>query len=550
MLINVFLTSFFAGLGAVFLSRGRYERLLSFLLSCGFAFLLVNFVENWAIGASGKLAVHWFHRQNLQLDLSLASTLEYFQFLAPLVLLSLLLMLVNSFYKKEPASLELNGILLLNLACYVLLVASEETIQLLIASSAITVTGFYIADNLEAKKKYVFYNLLADVGLLTVFAVIYGQGKILSLHDLGEYREGSVLVSFLLVAAVMIKSGLFMFQNQLLDLSVLNFNRLMMMSFLSAPVAGIIVLLKTFALLELHPYLVVMVEVVAFASLLWGFCGAMVIDSLKEKSLYLNMMAYALCYFVMIRDYDLAVKMIPPLLVVSYLVVTTLFWINVASSNEDYVSAMGGFGKSLKLTFLFSLLVVACLVMFYLKAFRQIWGWELWTWLALFLIAISHIYCNIYLGRSEADEKVLALIRNPGFIFWFPPLLLTVAWVGYLKWLTPAFYGLMSAFLLLWLAAPFRRLDRLAENESIQDSDPFAWLYHLLILTPLTILGRVLWLTVDFLLIERTVMTSLSQLMRLLVRLVGSLHRSSLPVSVLLMLLGVLLMFAMVRAGS
>lgn len=46
--------------------------------------------------------------------------------------------------------------------------------------------------------------------------------------------------------------------------------------------------------------------------------------------------------------------------------------------------------------------------------------------------------------------------------------------------------------------------------------DVWELLYHYLLLTPLRLLGRILWIAVDFVVIERTIIGSISQTTRFL----------------------------------
>ena len=67
-----------------------------------------------------------------------------------------------------------------------------------------------------------------------------------------------------------------------------------------------------------------------------------------------------------------------------------------------------------------------------------------------------------------------------------------------------------------------RFFNRWADNETVQDMDVWELLYHYLLLTPLRLLGRILWIAVDFVVIERTIIGSISQTTRFFV---GGLHR-------------------------
>ena len=73
-------------------------------------------------------------------------------------------------------------------------------------------------------------------------------------------------------------------------------------------------------------------------------------------------------------------------------------------------------------------------------------------------------------------------------------------------------------------AGPLRLLNKLYEVENIQEADWFDDMYETLLIAPVKILGRILWLTIDFLIIERTIISSLSGGTTLLVRLLDRMH--------------------------
>ena len=61
----------------------------------------------------------------------------------------------------------------------------------------------------------------------------------------------------------------------------------------------------------------------------------------------------------------------------------------------------------------------------------------------------------------------------------------------------------------------------------MQEEDYFEKLYNAVIITPIKILGRILWLLVDFILIERTIISSLNQGTALLIRAAGWINSPS-----------------------
>ena len=76
------------------------------------------------------------------------------------------------------------------------------------------------------------------------------------------------------------------------------------------------------------------------------------------------------------------------------------------------------------------------------------------------------------------------------------------------------------------------------EHEFIQTADLFSDFYRVFIIGPVKILGRVLWLTIDFLLIERTIINSLYRLVAVLINVFRRIHADSRIAWPLFILLG------------
>ena len=77
----------------------------------------------------------------------------------------------------------------------------------------------------------------------------------------------------------------------------------------------------------------------------------------------------------------------------------------------------------------------------------------------------------------------------------------------------------------------------------MQLSEFFKRFYELVLLTPITVLGRILWLTIDFVIIERTIINSLSDVIKFLIRISQKIHQSSLLNYILLALCGLGIIF-------
>ncbi len=540
MISDVFLYLIIAGLGSEVIAKDRFEKFLTFVLFAILLFLGLNFFESWQGGITDNFTYHWITSRYNKADINIFSSAENYALIFPFFIISALLVLDNVFYPLEPKRGRFSGLIVLNLACLILLICSRNFIQLLIGACAIDVLGFYITDDMEAKKKYTFYNTIADLGLFMVFAVLWGYlgsmeiNRLSDFHKLGAHRD---LTAILLIICVMIKSGMFMFQNQFLDLQGISFNRLNMISFVSTPVVGIIILCKTYPLLEISHYSIPLIQIISGATVFWGICGTLLIDNIKEKALYLNMMLYGTIYGLLSVGL-IEITLLSELLVGGFLLVSCLMLVVISSSNENYISRMGGFIKSLKWTFFITLTSILAVFQTLIKNITPENQYWIWGYIAALILSLSYILNQIYLGKSNADERVFAMLKNASILYWGPVLLISVSWIYQQNLWNNTLYVFCTAFVLLLIFGFFRRLGVAYDSEQVQDTDFFESLYNAVVIAPIKILGRVLWLTIDFLIIEKTIINALGKIMKFLIQSVQKINSGSIWNNISFILLG------------
>ncbi len=540
MIADIFLYLIIAGLGTEIIAKDKLERFLTFVLFGSVVFLGMNLFEAWQEGIKDTFTYRWITSRYNKADINLFSAAENYAFIFPFFIISAVLILNNIFYPLEPRKGRISGLIALNLACLILLICSRNFIQLLIGACAIDVLGFYVTDDMEAKKKYIFYNTIADLGLFMIFAVLWGYlgsmeiSRLADFHKLGAHRD---FVAILLIACVMVKSGMFMFQNQFLNLQSISFNRLNMFSFVSTPIVGMIVLYKTYPLLAISGYSVPLIQIIAGASVFWGVCGTLLIDNIKAKALYLNMVLYGTIYGLLSVGL-IPVSFLSEMLLGGFLLVSCLMLVVISSSNENYVSKMGGFIKKLKWTFGVTLTVILAVFQMMMKHVSPENSLWVWGYVAALTVSLSYILHQIYLGKSNADEGVLARLKNAGIVYWLPVLVLSAGWIYREGFLNDNLYWVCGIFALLLILAPFRRLKAAYDNELIQEIDFFEGMYNIILIAPIKILGRVLWLTIDFLIIEKTIINTLTNIMNFLIRTVQKINRSSIWNNIAFIILG------------
>ena len=524
---SIFILAFWGALGSILVSP-KSNKIVSLmtLMITSVIFFFLN--KNYLSGQVEPFPFEWLKYMSLQVNIDLSSTTKSSAQILPVYVLSLISMIIAIFNKEESREQRFCCLLALNLCAISGAICSVNLLQLLICSCLMTVLGFCIIDDMDARKKYAFYNLLADLSLFSVCSLVYGyigslDFKSLPLFDkLGAHRD---LVAVLLSLSVCLKLGLFMFHNQLYDLSVLHFNRLSYLVLCSTPLAGLIILQKFYPLTAVSAYAQPILKIMAVLTLCCGLYNALLMNNIKEKAIGMAqvIMSISLIQFLFFSSSFEVVEHF--FLIGSYIFFLILFAIYYAASYELYVSKMGGFISGLK--FAFVLIIFASFATIYnlLTVFLSTNSYVLLGFSILLVFITAHIYRQIFFGKTRADERVIAMLKNPAWYLVLPLVLLSFLLLrpDSLKpiYEVGGLFLLFSAFLMFY---PLRKTETLYNNEQVQQSDVFEDVFNFLIITPLTILGRILWLLVDFILIERTIINSLSKATSLLIRSASKLN--------------------------
>ncbi len=538
MLVNLLFLILGAGLVSELVPKNRLPVLWSLFSSAAVMYFIYRL---YLLGAAPdfRLVYPWLKIPNLSINLEITINAHNIYLVSALLVLALLVLMQNTF-GSETAKNALNGLVLLNLLSALMLVFAANYIQMLVAVGVSDVLVFSIINKVEAKKRYIYANFLADIGLVSIFAVILGQSGNIELGPLADYaRLGhhKDFVAIMLLLCIFIKTGLFLFQGTYVGLRLLGFNRLNLIVFTATPLTGYLLLLKTESLLTISAYSYPLLKIFALASILWGAYGALIIDNLRQKAVYFALMFWGLVYAFAAFGSRLASLDFAMLLMAAFLFSQILLLISIAASNENMVSEMGGFIKNLKFTFL---LIVAILSAYFsaLLMLQPDNLWLVWGYIVLFGLVSSQIIGQILLGESHADERVQAMLHNPPALMWLPAACMA-AGMGYYFRIAPFYLvPVLGGWLLLFAVRPLRQLDRWYESDIVQEADYMNALYEWLIITPVKVIGRVLWLTVDFIFIERTIINSVQNALKFMICIFRRIHSGTLGGAILFILLG------------
>lgn len=542
MLVNLLFLLLGAGLISEFVPKNRLPILWSLFATTAVGYFIYMLT---LLGPTPDLHINypWLKIPNLAINLEIVLDSYNIHLVFALAMLALLVLLQNTF-GNDKAKNSLNGLVLFNLLSALMLVFASNYIQVLVAIGVCDVLVFSAINNTEAKKNYIYTNFLADIGLLSIFAVVLGQGGGLDLKNLADYAQfghHKDFVAIILLLCIFIKTGLFPFHGSYINMRQIGFNRLNYVLYAATPLTGYLLLLKTEALLQISHYSYPLLQIISVLSILWGALGAVAIDNLKQKAVYFALMFWGMVYAFAAFHGRLSAFDFASLLTASFLFSQILMLIYTICSNETYVSETGGLGAKIKFTCALTVWVLSSYFAVLLTLFKQ----NIWlsgVYLIIFALASAHVLSQILLGQSKADERVQAMVKNPSILMWFPIALTATAIIFHFKPSTFALLGCIFAWVGIFVYRPLRKFDKLYENDDLQDADYVSSMYDLLLVTPINVIGRLLWVTIDFVFVEKKIISSVQSALNFMIFVFRRIHSGTLLGALVFMALGIIAM--------
>ncbi len=525
MISGLFILSLLSGFSGAILSRERYARFVSFLIATISLALLCNLFQNMQDGFAQPAIWSLLDYKQIHINLNLSSNAHNYSVLFPFLIMTFLSLLYTYFVPKEERRGRLSSLMLVSSAFLMLPICSDNFVVLVVGSSLCGISGIYIINDFSGKKNYVFYTLVADMSLFAAMGIIYSSTSNTDLDTLSYYaqtNQHTELTSLLLLLGIGIKSGLFLFHNQIFSYANLKFNRLIFMNYCVAPACGLVIFSKTAVLLSPNHIGGSILLILSFCSILYGVIGGLIYDNLKEKALCLNMLLWGFFFAVSILFPIINFSIFSWIFVLFFLINLWIAMVSQSCSEEIYISRLGGTWKKLPQLLLIAPILTVALSQQILTQVDSC-GWLGWGLIVILLVIIPYLMHQIFLGRCECDEMVWAFMHSPSLFLLFPlyalPLFLIFQYQ--FSWELVIIFAIV---ILLTLINPLQVLSNLYERDDIQLSDFFERFYEVVLLAPLSILGRVLWLTVDFLLIERTILSSILHFRNILINFSAQMH--------------------------
>lgn len=293
MLHETFLYLLMIGLFSLVKIQERYVFWFSFILTIltGLVFVLFLMDGQLLLDSPHVLSIGSTVGGNIKLDI--ISSKQNYMLILPFFANTLLALGNNLIFKYEAHKKTMLSLFIFNLAAFIMLICGNNFIQFMTFVFVIDILSCLLISDANAAKRYSMYNLVADMGIFLVLSMLQGKlanldaGNIAHYYETGHHRD---FIMFTLMLSLFIKFGFIFFQGYWLDLKNAKFHALYFLSFLSTPMAALILFIKFYPIVVVSPSFEPLLDGAVALSMLWGAFGAVSAPQIKEKFFYFHML--------------------------------------------------------------------------------------------------------------------------------------------------------------------------------------------------------------------------------------------------------------------
>lgn len=507
MIIHIFIGLLILGLIAFSYRGVRFQRFFTFLAILAVGYIGWIFYTSWQNNITDSYSFLWLSSKYYPVSLNFFSGEEIYKQVTPFFIIAAISCLFVLGNKQERQKLNIIALAILNLAAIIMLICGQNTLQLLVATCFIDVLGFCAINDMTARRQYIFYNLLTDLGLFTAFAMLWGVYNTNQLQLLADKSHNSIPLYLMLISAIF-KAGLFPFQGYYLQIAAIKDSRRNIISFLSTPIAGFFILWKLIPLISGNTICFQILSIEVILSLAWNLFGGLITENLNNKKMHINLSFYALAFFVILTGKEQEFECLGKLLILQFLLD------NVLQYGRKYLLAQ----------YAAVILLISAIILIILHSPQLICS----SYLLILMLIAGGVMHQIQKEQIEEQNIFSLILAGLAASYFINEEMLQ----------SLAFWGYLVGFIILLTGYPYHWLPSIKRTSTIDICSK--WLY-LLFVAPIEFLGRILWLTIDFLIIERTFLNGLSKCCTILQVFFERIHHLSIRNALLFWLLGLII---------
>lgn len=511
MIANIVICLLALGVLSLVKTRRRYAYVIIAGSFLALVLLAMYFLRSWTAGIETEFLVLWDSSASGDIKLVINSISRNYGMIFPFFVIVLAALFNNLFFRYEKRKKAFSSLMIFMLCAFIMLISGENFVQIITFVFVIDILSQILIQDVQASRRYGIYNLVADMGLFLVFALMRGELDNLDMPSLIEYyNDGQYqnLIIIVMMISLFIKFGFFIFHSYLLDLQSARFHRLILIPYLSTPMVALVLFVKLKPFLIESALFCFALDIVLALTILWGAAGAVIMNNLKEKTIYFSMMVTALLVKVAANktfEWNIAYSW---LLICGFLFNLCVYYLHYYTNRDNTLAffrkTQGVDTLPLYIVSGATMIVIAafcaCLVSFYVPQNRS---WIL-GFGCLFLPVAANMFSRLMSTETDKPESFAFQATDyrpvPVLLMIFTVSALSAV-VAHAAWKTAA--AVMGIFILLVYLRPLQRWFKNDDFVNLQRADFFSNLYTFLIARPIRFTGRILTLLVDFVFFER-----------------------------------------------
>lgn len=535
----------------------KADKVLAYSAFASLFFVFIQFFQAMQIGVTHTFSFLWNASQGQDLTFEIISNPYNYMLVFPCFVITVLAALHNLLFRYEERRAAYTAVLIFNLTSLILLLTSNNFVQLISALFVTDILAMFMLKNSDSCRRYCMLNMLADMVLFMVLAIINARVDSLEIHQILLYQKTALYPDFTSLAgltAIFAKLGFFLFQIGIIGLQNVRFHRMQNVLFLSSPLAALILLIKFNALWRVSDYFTTYLDIMSVITGIWAFWGSIYNNQFKAKIIYLTLMFWSLMVSLL-RCYGFAwIPEFSHLMIAMYVLISALyllyFYNNRCRTMTQLMRLKLTHKKRLVSTLGVIMLAIVAAAQTLFVMYNNVNRTYILGFSCLFLITVSITLGQICFGGSKRNIGSQHNIRFK----WSILLELTVLCMWLLLISSPnpyVIFGALSALvggIIVFLQ--FGKISSLYTISKLQEYD-FCGNFYLTIVRILRLSGRIFGLLIDHVFLERIVLGFAQNISVSGLRAFRRLHSSPLiGGTVVLFILGILIWFSYQSAGD
>lgn len=511
MVASTALLLFVIGLCNFFKFSIKWDKFVCGISSLALFAIVVRFADKMLDVKEHSFSFLWNSSPSGDIKFDIISNAYNCELFFVFLVMGLLAVCANYCFRFEEKRCHYNALVFLNLTALLLMITSNNFVQLLSALFLIDVFAVALADNPNACRRFIMVNLLSDMLIFMILALINARVDSLDIRQIINYKNMGYHLDFIAIigfSAILMKLGFFPFQTNLLALKNIRMHRLQSILCLFSPISALILLLKFNTLWLSSEYFLLIFDVACPLSIAWCAFRASLDDDIKAKIINWQIMFYALMLELLrfhgfVWDWHIS-----DLMLANYVWLCGVYLLYYHSARKKRISEIMkiryervvGICLSVVMIFLAILPQINILEMLYNNRNR----YYIWLYATLFMLSFCGVLHQILFTEKAKNISLRKIKVNPLHpLFLLLIGVILVLLLVQLNWESLIFWSMTGIFVALTLSGISSGFSKYYASEPIQKVDWLQNLYDNVFMEMLQNFGRLLWLLIDWKLAEK-----------------------------------------------